>query len=139
MQPPEIIQDQGGPLCVPQQGGIRCKARSKCSSVHILRGKQNVSSSSSLPQVPLNKRSEALYVEDQPRDEVGKGPVTPEAPLQSVTPVHYSCLQEEEKMQLICRFPSKGNRVPDVPTGPNPQEFLLPPCVKDVTRRLPTS
>lgn len=41
MQLPEIIKDQGSPLSIPQQGGTSCKARSKCSLVHLLGGKQN--------------------------------------------------------------------------------------------------
>lgn len=89
MQPPEIIQNEESPPSIPQQGGISCKARSKCSLAHFLGGKKNVSSSSSLPQVPLHNRSEALYVVDQPKGQVDEGPVTPETPSQSVTSIHH--------------------------------------------------
>lgn len=89
MQLPEIIQGQEGPPFMPQQRHISCKARSKFILIHILGGKQNVSSPSLLPMVPLQNRSELLYVEGKPKDKVDEGPVTPEAQPQPVTSIHY--------------------------------------------------
>lgn len=137
MKPPEIIQGQGCPPYMPQQRHISCKARSKFILIHILGGKQNVSSSSLLPP----SASDLLYVEDKPKDKADKGPVTPEAQPQSVTSIHditAAYKKKKKRWDLVVDFLLKETEDLICQEGPTRRKVCCLPYVKDLTRRLPS-
>lgn len=123
-QPPEIMQDQGNPMSILQQEGSSCKERSEWRVVHAWGASKIILHPPHSPSVvPLHKNYESFYMKDQPKDEEDESLLTPEVSpqLEMCTSPYCNNSQEEENTGCSCRwFPSKGDRGPNMLTGPNP-------------------